>query len=212
MAGGSDGIEGEWAHPDIRPQKRTHEDLGQSLGLPDGNMRSRDGKSFLYSETWLCRISRYWLEGPRAGTVETVVEGLPGYPANINSAADGGYWAAIMAMRTPTFDLIASMPRFRYGLVRRLPTDEWPLPNLNCGGALHLDQDGKPTRTLWDPPGLGQAYSSVTSVREAGGYLYLVCMFNNRIGRVVLDRDRASWRSPNRLPVEMRRERPVAAE
>jgi ribose transport system permease protein len=194
------------------PKNGRTKTLVNRLVFPTGICAAPDGKSFLYSEMWLCRISRYWLEGPRAGSVETVVDGLPGYAANINSAADGGYWVAIMAMRTPIFDLIASMPRFRYGLVRRLPTDEWPLPNLNCGGALHLDRDGKPTRTLWDPPGRGQAYSAVTSAREAGGYLYLAGMFNNRIGRVVLDRDRASWRSPNRLPVEMRRERRVAAE
>lgn len=180
------------------------------LFFPTGICVAADGKSFLFSELWRCRISRYWLEGPHAGTTEIVADALPGCPANINPASDGGYWVAIMAMRTPSFDLAATMPRFRYGLVRRLPTDEWPLPDFNCGGVMHLDREGKVTRTLWDPPGRGQSYPAVTSAREAGPYLYVAGMFNNRIGRIALRGDATDWQSPNRVPVEMQREAAAA--
>lgn len=193
------------------PKTSRTKTLLNRLVYPTGVCVAHDGDSILFAQMWLCRISRYWLRGSNAGRVETVVEGLPGYPANINAANDGGHWVAIMAMRTPTFDLAAKMPGFRYGLVRRLPNDEWPAPDFNCGGALHLDRDGKPTRTLWDPPGRGQSYSAITSARESGPYLYLAGMFNNRVGRVVLDRSQSAWQSPNQLPVELTREL-VAAE
>jgi ribose transport system permease protein len=172
------------------------------LVFPSGVCLAHDGKSILFAEMWLCRISRLWISGPRAGTVERLVEGLSGYPANINPSSSGGYWVAIIAARTPAFDLAAQMPGFRRGIVRRLPNDETPVPNFNCGGAMHVDANAQPTRVLWDPPGRGQTYPAVTSARESGPYLYLTGVFNNRIGRIVLDRAGASWISPNIEPVE----------
>ena len=66
---------------------------------------THDGQSFLFAETWACRISRYWFDGPKKGTVELVIADLPGYPDNINRASDGTYWLALVGMRTPAFDL-----------------------------------------------------------------------------------------------------------
>jgi ribose transport system permease protein len=87
--------------------RRTRTLLGR-LVYPSGICMAADGRSFVFAETWLCRISRYWLSGPKAGTVEIVADNLPAYPANISLAPDGGYWVAMLAGRTPSSDLLAS--------------------------------------------------------------------------------------------------------
>ena len=96
----------------------------RNLVFPNGMCVAHDGRSLYFAESWLCRISRYWLEGPKAGRVETVIPDLPGYPDNINRASDGTYWAAIMGMRGPALDLALKMPGFRRRMARRLPHDE----------------------------------------------------------------------------------------
>jgi ribose transport system permease protein len=166
------------------------------LVYPSGVCVSHDGQSLLFAETWLCRISRFWLAGPNAGRTETVIDNLPVYPANI-SRAPTGYWVAVVGARTPSFDLMASEKTARYRIVRSLPRDEWPTPNFNAGGAFLLAENGEVRRMLWDPGGRGQNYSAVTSARQYGPYLYLAGIFNNRVGRIVVDPQGDVWKSPN---------------
>ncbi len=64
---------------------------------------SRDGKSFLFAETWACRISRYWFDGPKAGKVEVVIDNLPVIPTISTAppmAATGWRWSACAAPRS----------------------------------------------------------------------------------------------------------------
>lgn len=162
--------------------------LRNRLVHPMGVCVAMDGQSLLYAESWLCRISRLWLYGPRAGQVELVAE-LPGYPGYIHAAPDGGHWVGMLGARTPAFDLLMSDPRARYRMVRRLPQDEWLIPNLNAGAAIKLSPAGRVETVLWDPPGDGHCYSTVSSVVEHQGSIHFGGIFNNRIGRVRLRHD-----------------------
>jgi ribose transport system permease protein len=56
---------------------------------------------------------------------------------------------------------------------------------------VRLSEDGQPIETLWDPS--GAAHSTITSMREHQGYLYLGGLENNRIGRVKLKRGNPNW-------------------
>lgn len=159
---------------------------------PGGICIEQGGQSFLYTETWLCRISRFYFAGPKAGRREVVVSDLPGYPDNINPSSDGGFWVAMVAMRTQVSDIAMRMPGVRKRMTRRLPVDNWLLPNFNAGCIVKLSKDGKPIETLWDLGGTKQAYSTITSAVEDRGHLYVGGIFNVRIGRVDLplaDRD-----------------------
>lgn len=160
---------------------------------PGGICIERGGQSFLYSETWLCRISRYYFAGPKAGRKEVVVDDLPGYPDNINPSSDGGFWVAMVAMRTKVSDIAMRMPSFRKRMTRRLPVDNWLLPNFNAGCIVKLSKDGQPVETLWDLGGTKQAYSTITSAVEDRGHLYVGGIFNVRIGRVDLPSADKSW-------------------
>jgi ribose transport system permease protein len=155
-----------------------------NLVFPNGICVSADGKSILFAESWAARISRYWIDGPKKGTVERVIESLPGYPDNINSASDGNYWLALMGMRCPALDLAMRMPSFRKRMVKRLPEDEWIAPNINIGCVVKFNDAGEILEVLWERSGVN--HPMITSMREHRGYLYLGGITNNRIGRYKL--------------------------
>jgi ribose transport system permease protein len=161
----------------------------------NGVCMAHDGKSLFFTESWACRVHRYWIEGPKAGTAECVIRDMPGYPDNINCASDGYYWMAWLGMRTPSFDLALRHPGFRKRMSRRLPQDEWLFPNINTGGVVKFAGDGTIVETLGDMTGV--SHPMVTSMREHKGYLYVGGILNNRIGRYKLPGADPEWTGPN---------------
>lgn len=151
------------------------------LRFPNGICMARDGESFFFCETWGCSVSRYWFAGPKAGRRQTVIADLPGYPDNINRASDGGYWLALVGLRTPAFDMALRNPTVRKRMVERVAPDEWLFPNMNSGCVIKFDEGGRITDCLWDRDGVN--HPMITSMREHKGWLYLGGVSNNRIGR-----------------------------
>ena len=160
----------------------------------NGVCMAHDGKSLFFAESWACRVHRYWIEGPKAGTAECVIKDMPGYPDNINRASDGNYWMAWLGMRTPSFDLALRHPGFRKRMSRRLPQDEWLFPNINTGGVVKFAGDGRIIETMGDLT--GNSHPMVTSMREHKGYLYVGGILNNRIGRYRLENADPNWTGP----------------
>jgi ribose transport system permease protein len=161
----------------------THTAL-RGLKFPNGVCVASDRNSFLFAETFGCSIKRYWFAGPKKGTIETVMDNLPGYPDNINLASDGNYWLALVGMRSPSLDLAWKMPGFRRRMAKRVPVDEWLFPNINTGCVVKFNEQGKILESFWDLKGLN--HPMITSMREHRGYLYLGGIANNRIGRFKL--------------------------
>jgi ribose transport system permease protein len=166
----------------------------KNLIFPNGICMAHDGRSFMFAETWGCRVSRYYFDGPKAGSVEPVIPDLPGYPDNINRASDGTYWLALVGMRTPSLDLAMKMPGFRKRMARRTAPDEWLYPNINTGCVIRFDETGRVLETLWDLGGTN--HPMITSMREHKGHLYIGGIFNNRIGRLKLDGADPDWIGP----------------
>ncbi|MFI5019762.1 MAG: SMP-30/gluconolactonase/LRE family protein, partial [Dongiales bacterium] len=152
---------------------------------------AHDGQSLFFAESWACRVHRYWFDGPKAGQVECVIRDMPGYPDNINRASDGGYWMAWLGMRTPSFDLALRHPGMRKRMTRRLPQDDWLFPNINTGGVVKFEENGRIREALGDLT--GDAHPMVTSMREHKGYLYVGGILNNRIGRYRIPGADPSW-------------------
>ncbi len=153
------------------PKTRRTRTLIRNLVFPNGVCTSHDGKSILFAESWGCRINRYWLEGPKKGQLERLVDRLPGYPDNINRASDGTYWVAIMGMRSPALDLALRMPDFRRRMARRIAPDQWLYPNLNIGCVARFNDQGEILEALWDRRAAN--HPMITSMREHKGWLYL---------------------------------------
>lgn len=169
-----DALEGRGNGRIIRydPRDGSSRTIIRNLQFPNGICMAMDGESFLFAETWGCRISRYWFAGTRKGHLECVIPDLPGYPDNINLASDGTFWCGMIGMRTPAFDLAQKMPGFRRRMVMRIARDEWLYPNMNTGGVIKFDLQGNVLGSLWDQE--GDRHPQVTSMREHKGYLYLV--------------------------------------
>ncbi|MEW9807896.1 ABC transporter permease [Mesorhizobium sp. ZMM04-5] len=156
---------------------------------------AHDGKSLFVAESWACRVHRYWMEGPKAGSAECVIKDMPGYPDNINRASDGTYWMAWLGMRTPSFDLSLRHPAMRKRMTRRLPQDEWLFPNINTGGVVKFDETGRIVEALGDLS--GTAHPMVTSMREHKGFLFVGGILNNRVGRYRIPGANENWTGPS---------------
>ena len=167
------------------PRTRKTTTVLRNLIFPNGVAMASDGQSIIFAESWACSIKRYWFDGPKAGTTETVIASLPGYPDNINRASDGNYWLALMGMRSPAFDLAMKMPAFRRRMSKQLPGDEWLSPNINTGCIVKFNEQGEILDALWDLG--GENHPMITSMREHRGYLYIGGISNNRIGRYKLE-------------------------
>jgi ribose transport system permease protein len=175
------------------PVKGKTRTVVKDLVSPNGVCTAHDGRSVLIALTWLSKVLRYWIDGPKKGKVETVINTLPIYVDNINRASDGNYWLASVGVRTPAYDLAMAMPRFRIRMVKFVPRDEWLYPNVNWGCILKFNENGEVLESLWDPKGI---FVHVTSMREHKGYLYLGGLHNNRIGRIKLDGANPNWVGP----------------
>lgn len=173
------------------PATKTTRTVINHFYFPNGICVSHDGKSILIASTSLCKVFRHWIDGPNKGKTEVLMDELPGNPDNINRASDGTYWLALVGIRTPTFDLAARKPGFRLRMVKQVPTDEWLAPALNHGCVLKFNEKGEALESWWDPTGI--SHSTLTSMREHQGYLYLGGLENNRIGRIKLDGVDDSW-------------------
>jgi ribose transport system permease protein len=161
------------------------------LMFPNGICMTHDGQSFLYAETYACSVSRYWFDGPKAGTIEKVIVNLPGFPDNINRASDGNFWLALVGMRSPAHDLALRMPGFRKRMSRDIAADEWMAPNINTGCVVKFDLTGRIRESLWDLG--GENHPMLTSMREHRGYLYLGGISNNRIGKYRIPGADPAW-------------------
>jgi ribose transport system permease protein len=176
------------------PSKKTTRTVLRKLVFPNGITLASNGQSILFAESWACRVSRYWFDGPKQGTVERVVENLPGYPDNINRASDGTYWMALLGMRSPALDLALRMPGFRKRMAQEIAEDEWLFPNINTGCVLRFTEAGEVLESLWDSSGVN--HQMVTSMREHRGSLYLGGLLNDRIGRYRLKNAAEHWTGP----------------
>ncbi len=188
-----DGIEGRGNGRLIchDPRTGTTRTILKNISFPNGICMAHDGRSFLFATSWLCKIYRYWIAGPKAGTHELFADNLPGNPDNINRASDGGYWVALTGIRTPTIDLAMAKPGFRLRMIKEIPRDEWLFPGLNNGCVIKIDEAGRTVLSLWDPG--GKSHATITSMREHKGWLYLGGLENNRIGRVRLPDADPAW-------------------
>lgn len=142
--------------------------LMDGLQFANGVALSEDESYALVCETGSYRVRRYWLSGPNAGTAETFVENLPGFPDNVTRASGGIFWLAIPAPRNDLIDRLAGQPTLRR-VVLRLPEALRPEPD-RYGMILGLDEEGNVAHNLQDPDG---DVAFVASAMEHDGRLFL---------------------------------------
>ena len=91
-----------------------------NLFYANGVALAADESFVLVAEFLAFRIVRYWLVGPRAGSHEIFVEGLPGYPDNITRTPDGHFLVGLSLQRIPGLDAQRARP-WAVKVLYRLP-------------------------------------------------------------------------------------------
>ena len=152
----------------------------ENLYFANGVALGPDDEFVLVNETMMARIVRYWLKGPKAGTKEYFIEGLPGYPDNLSYNGDGIFWVAIPAPRNSGVEVMSARPFFRK-VIFRLPESLRAIDLNRLGWVLGLDIDGKVKYSMRDSSG---AYTNITSVNEFDGRLYLGSIITSSIGSI----------------------------
>lgn len=191
----TDALEGRGNGALIQHDPRSGKTRTVFRGIPycSGVCLAHDASAIYVSAAWEARIYRLPLSGRNAGRLEPFMDDLPGFPAMINRASDGGYWVAFCGVRTPAYNLAMRMPGFRQRMTRRLPPDEWLMPNFNVGLIGKFDDSGRIVRSLWDA--LGRNFAMLGSVRENRGYLYFGSIGSTRFGRKKLADADPTWTS-----------------
>ncbi|KAL6646616.1 hypothetical protein ACP70R_015693 [Stipagrostis hirtigluma subsp. patula] len=64
--------------------------LHSNLAYPNGVAISADQTHLIVALTGPCRLLKYWIQGPKAGSSEAFAD-LPGYPDNVRSDGKRGY-------------------------------------------------------------------------------------------------------------------------
>ncbi|MCU0624311.1 MAG: SMP-30/gluconolactonase/LRE family protein [Gemmatimonadaceae bacterium] len=142
--------------------------LADGLVFANGVALSHDELSVLVNETGSYRVLRVVRDGPRRGTVTTLVDALPGFPDNIKRGTDGRYWVALISPRNALVDRLSGRPSLR-AIIRRLPAFVRPAP-VHYGHVIAIDDAGRVRQSLQDPSG---RLPSLTMALEVPGYLYL---------------------------------------
>lgn len=95
--------------------------LVDGLYFANGVTPTADGSALVFAETQARRLSKYWLSGPRAGSVTPLAVHLPGMPDNLSTGADGRIWAALVTEMNPALESLFPRAPIIRKVVWRLP-------------------------------------------------------------------------------------------
>ena len=157
------------------PQIKQVSVLLNNLTFANGVALSKDGDYILIVETTNCRVLKYWLETPKAGTLEVFAD-LPGFPDNIKRSPRGGFWVGIYSRRERLIQWILSYPWIGKALVK-LPLDIAKaysyLAKLkgSTGLAIRLSEEGDVLEIVEDR--VGNRGRSISEVEERDGVLWV---------------------------------------
>lgn len=126
-------------------------------------------------EVWVAETAAYALHrvqrsGPDAGRATPVTTGLPGFPDNLSTGADGTVWVPLPNPRNDLGDRVKAMHPLVRQVVRRVPEGIRRRLVVPYARVLGFAPDGTVRHDL---QGGGEACHFLTSAREHDGHLYL---------------------------------------
>jgi hypothetical protein len=113
--------------------------LADKLAFPYGLLVRDEGRDIIVSESWRHRLLRLAVGAPAP-----VLTKLPGYPARLSPASDGGAWLTLFAPRNRLIEFVLLENAYRRDMLAEVPRDFWIAPSLSsyasfleplqCGG------------------------------------------------------------------------------
>jgi hypothetical protein len=110
----------------------TVREIASGLAFPYGAISMLDG-SVAISESWKHRV--IGISPSAGGGATTILDDLPGYPARMAKASDGGFWLTLFAPRRQLFELLLIEDDFRREMVSSIDASEWIGPDLRFSDA-----------------------------------------------------------------------------
>jgi hypothetical protein len=211
------------------PKTKRNEVLIDGLHFANGVVLSPAEDFVLVAETTKSRIHRYYLKGPKKGSRDIFIDGLPGLPDNLKSDGHGGFVVLLIYFRNESYPVfvqsLGPFPLLRKFLARVLALFEMAFeqidriyPNYYAKRMVHWIGHFESAHGLC-PPGsiilqldadgkIKHSYhntdGSVSGISEAhwfDGALYLGSPYNTYVGRVKL-----SFASPQQNRLEQKPE------
>jgi sugar lactone lactonase YvrE len=139
------------------------------LHFANGVALSPDESFVVVAETGAYRLTRRWLTGQRAGSVDRLVDNLPAFPDNLATGSDGLIWIAMGSPRNRLLDLLSPRHPTLRRAVWALPDHVQPKP-VNTTWVQAIDADG---RVVHDLQATVPGFSMVTGVREHDGTVWM---------------------------------------
>lgn len=140
-------------------QTRTLQD---NLYFANGVAMAADGHSVFVLETYRFQLSRYWIDGPRAGEWEIVDDNLPGIPDGLMGDGNGRLFIGMDTQRVPLLRLLHRNP-FLTQMLTKLPESIWLQAGTPQGFVLVMSEDGEYLDSYHDPDG---RFGFITNVIE----------------------------------------------
>lgn len=88
-----------------------------------------DAGGVVVSESWRHRLLRIQANGQQT----VVIDHLPGYPARLSPAADGGAWLSIFAPRNRLIEFVLQEEHYRSDMIENVQPSYWIAPALSSG-------------------------------------------------------------------------------
>lgn len=140
------------------------------LYFANGVTVTADGSALVVAETVGRRLSKYWLTGPRAGSVTPLAVHLPGMPDNISTGVDGRIWTALVTPANPAAESLMPRAPWLRQVIWRLPKRLQPKVQPEIWVVAFDPEDGSVVGGVrTSRPDFG----GVTGVEESGGRLWM---------------------------------------
>ena len=140
--------------------------LAEALAFPYGVIVAADGAGLIVSESWRHRLLRLPAVG---GAPAPILSKLPGYPARLSPAADGGAWLTLFAPRNRLIEFVLQEQEYRAAMIREVPRAYWIAPALSSGRSFlePLQCGGIKTMGIHKPWSPSRSYGLVARLDRA---------------------------------------------
>ncbi len=122
------------------------------------------------------RVLKYWLEGPRAGRTEILLENLPGFGDNLKTGHNGRFWLGFAAPRKAIVDRLSDKPWLRK-VIMRLPKFIQPEADVSSH-VIAFNEHGEILMNMHDP---AARFPILTGVLETQTNLYLTTLYGSAL-------------------------------
>jgi len=150
--------------------------LLDNLNYANGIAISEDNSYLVIAETSNYRVLKHWLDGPRQGETEVLLENLPGFPDNLKTGKSGRFWLGFVAPRNDLIDRLSDKPWLRK-VIQRFPAALRPRA-IPASHVIAFNGEGEVLMNMHDS---NARVPMLTGVLETQRSLYLTTLLGHQL-------------------------------